>query len=331
VTSEPVVVVGAGLAGLLAARRLDAAGVPAVVLDGRAVVGGRLATRDLAGARLDHGAQFFTVRSAAFAAEAEAWLAGGAAYEWCRGFDQPPARPDGFPRYAATSGMAALAASLAAGVEVHLGCPVRAVSGAGRVVLDGGREIEPAAVLLTPPVPESLALVDAGAGALPAGIRAGLDAVTYQPTLAVLAVLDRPSRVPPPGAVQPGGGAFSFVADNQAKGISALPAVTLHAGGELSAACWDDPDAAVLGRLLGEGRRWLGSEPRAATLERWRHARPTVLHPERCVLVDGAVPLVFAGDGFGEARMEGAACSGWAAASALLERLGPGGRGRGAG
>jgi predicted NAD/FAD-dependent oxidoreductase len=99
--------------------------------------------------------------------------------------------------------------------------------------------------------------------------------------------------------------------------------VTLHATGRLSAQRWADPDSVVLADLLREGRRWFGQEPIDAALVRWCYARPTVLHPDRCLVVDAEFgPLVFAGDAFGEARIEGAARSGWAAADALLRRLG---------
>ncbi len=51
-------------------------------------------------------------------------------------------------------------------------------------------------------------------------------------------------------------------------------------------------------------------------MKRWRYAQPTTGYDERCLATDGAA-LVFAGDAFGEAKVEGAARSGMAAARAL--------------
>lgn len=316
--TSTVVVVGAGVAGLLAACRLADAGLRVIVVEEGLVPGGRLATAHIGpSARLDHGAQFFTTRSPEFRALTQDWLAAGAVFEWCRGFQQPPDRPDGYPRYAGKGGMGALAQAMTKGLDVRTGRGVTSVNHTtGELAFEDGTSTTADGIVLTPPVPQSLALVHAP---IAAADRDALRAVTYEPTLAVLAVLERPSAVPPPGGVQLTDGPFTLVADNQAKGISDLPAVTLHASGEVSSARWNDPH--VLQRLLTEGRHWLGAEPIRAELRRWRYARPVVLHPERCLVIDGRVPLVLAGDAFGEARVEGAARSGWAAAAALIERL----------
>ena len=54
-----VIIVGAGLAGLSAARRLDAAGVDCLVLDAADRVGGRVATDNVGGFMLDRGFQVY--------------------------------------------------------------------------------------------------------------------------------------------------------------------------------------------------------------------------------------------------------------------------------
>ena len=83
-----VIVIGAGLSGLTAARDLRAAGADVVVLEKSRGVGGRAATRRWDGWPVDHGAQFFTARSEDFRAQVEAWLEQGTCFAWARGFHQ---------------------------------------------------------------------------------------------------------------------------------------------------------------------------------------------------------------------------------------------------
>ncbi|MEQ1700146.1 MAG: FAD-dependent oxidoreductase, partial [Ilumatobacteraceae bacterium] len=52
-------------------------------------------------------------------------------------------------------------------------------------------------------------------------------------------------------------------------------------------------------------------------VQRWRYARPVEVHPARCLAADGLPGLVFAGDAFGGAKVEGAVLSGRAAAHLL--------------
>lgn len=58
-THHDVVIVGAGLAGLAAARRLSAAGIDVAVLESNESVGGRVRTDRIDGLLLDHGFQLY--------------------------------------------------------------------------------------------------------------------------------------------------------------------------------------------------------------------------------------------------------------------------------
>src|ERR1700753_202589 len=58
-SEAPVIIVGAGVAGLACALDLVAAGVPVQVLEGSDAVGGRMRTDERDGFRLDPGVQVF--------------------------------------------------------------------------------------------------------------------------------------------------------------------------------------------------------------------------------------------------------------------------------
>jgi renalase len=120
-----VLIVGAGLAGLMAANRLQAAGRSVLVLDKGRGVGGRLATRRIGPGRADHGAQFFTVREPEFAAFVAEWEAQGLVYVWSEGWS---VEADGHPRYVVRNGMTALAKQLAQAVDVRTGVKVTDLS-----------------------------------------------------------------------------------------------------------------------------------------------------------------------------------------------------------
>jgi len=312
-------IIGAGLAGLTAGRALSARGHDVVLFDKGRSPGGRLATRRIDGATLDHGAQFFTVRSEAFAARVHEWLSTGLVEEWCRGF--APA-PDGYPRYRVVGGMNELAKELARPLDVRTGSRVFALrpnaAGPGArpwsIVTDDGSTTDVDAAIATCPVPQSFSLIVDSGAELPSALR-GTD---YDRTLALLAVLDGPSTVPPPGGLQQPDETFTFVADNQQKGLSAVPALTLHANPEWSDAWWDRPGDEAHAALRDLAEPWLGgSTVVASQLKRWRFATPRSIWPDPCWVADGVPPLVLAGDAFAGPRIEGAALSGAAAADAL--------------
>lgn len=319
-----MVVVGAGLSGLSAAHRLQEAGLDVVVLERDRWVGGRLGTRLVGPALVDHGAQFFTTRNRNFAEWVDVLLAEDLVYEWCRGFGNT----DGYPRFVARGGMAELARILAREVPVRLDCPVRAVIAGGerwQVVIDGEDETtEAAAVLLTAPVPQSLRVLEAGGVALGHDEQEGLPGIEYDSTLALVAVLDRPPNVARPGAVQPDVGPFSFVADNEVKGLSEVPALTLHASAALSSALWNESDSKVIATLLDAAEEYIGDrQVRDVHLTRWEYATPRVVWTNRSVTVaESPGPLLLAGDAFGGPRVEGAWLSGAAAAATILKRIG---------
>jgi renalase len=130
-------------------------------------------------------------------------------------------------------------------------------------------------------------------------------------------VLRGPSAVPVPGAIQFAGGPIAWIADNFQKGISAVPAVTIHARGDWSREHFEDASEAVMAMLAAAAEPWLGGRLEDVvaerSLHRWKFALPT--HPVRSPLlaVSDEPPIVCCGDAFGGGRVEAAASSGLAA------------------
>jgi len=312
-----VVVVGAGISGLVAARELGAQGVEVDVIDKGRSPGGRLATRRIGAATLDHGAQFFTVRTPAFRRTVDEWVGRGLVTMWSRGFGSD----DGHPRYVAPAGMNSLAKELAVGLDVScstMAFAVRPGSDGGRpwrVAIDDGTARDADHVIVTTPLPQAFALlVDAGVE-----LDEELMRTEYDRTIALLATLDRPPTIDRPGGVQHPSDDVSFVSDNQAKGVSAVPALTLHASATWSEAHWDDDIDELRALLVEKAGQWIAAGSIVEThVKKWRFATPRSVWPDPCwVSPDGGI--VLAGDAFDGPRVEAAHNSGLAAAHALTK------------
>ena len=327
---QHTLIIGAGMAGLSAARRLIASGQKVTIIDKGRGVGGRMATRwsdspDGVRALYDHGAQFFTVRSQVFQAEVTRWQSEGLVREWAYGFadETGVARSDGHPRFAVRGGMNALAREMARPLPVRLQTRADSIGwdDGWQVRLENGETLMAQSLILTPPVEQSLALLDAGQTQLPDDARAALERIDYDPCFALLVELDQPGRLPDPGAVQIQGEPIAWIGDNHRKGISPDAfTVTIHAGPEFTRTNWDTPHDVVATRLLSAAERWIGAPVRRWQVHRWRYSQPRTPHPESCLVVDTPGRLVFAGDAFGQPRLEGAFLSGLTAAERLLDQ-----------
>ena len=325
-------IVGAGLSGLLAALRLQSSGQQVILIDKARTTGGRLATRAIGPGLADTGAQFFTVREAAFQAYVDEWQRTGLVYVWSTGWSDgsllATAAHDGYPRYAVHGGMNALARHLTDQVLAQ-GATIITDRRVTRVAQDGvgwqltdeqGAHYLGSALILTPPVPQSLALLDEGGVRLTPADRAALERITYAPCLCGLFWIEGALTLPEPGALQRPGTDLAWVADNQRKGISpAATLITVHAGPDYSELHYDTPEEELLATFQASLQPFLRGKVKLheAQLKRWRYALPTVTHPARYIQAQDLPPLYFGGDAFGGPRVEGAALSGLAMGAAI--------------
>ena len=314
------IILGAGMAGLAAARRLLAEGHDVALFDKGRGVGGRLATRRIASARLDHGAQFFTTRGESFTATVARAVADGAVAEWCRGFGVE----DGYPRYRGATGMTDFAKWLATGLDLTLGVEADRIELADdhvRFVMIDGTVAEAERAIVTAPIPQMVRLFDRGNVSVEPELDAALRSTNYFATLALLALVDGTPAVTAPGGVQLDNGPFTFIADNWQKGISAERALTFHAEHDYSLRRFDDDAEEVHAELIEQAQPWLGEATvLESQLKKWRYAGPVTPLPEATYLIEaGRARIALAGDAFAGPKVEGAFNSGEAAARRLLD------------
>jgi renalase len=335
------IIIGAGMAGLTAARLLLDSGHQVTLLDKGRSPGGRMATRRLGQARIDHGAQFFTVRSAAFAQQVAAWEEAGVVRVWSRGFGTG-AGADKHPRYIGANGMTAIPKAMAEGLDLRCeqmvfsirrpaieSGPLETIS-PWEVVIDDGTVLTADQVILTSPIPQTASLLMESGISVPEA----LWRTEYHRTIGLLISTDGPSALTAPGALTaadlngPGTdtGTLNFVADQYLKGISADHALIVHANYDWSLRWWDEDPAATAEALLSLATPYLGTaQVRETQLKKWRLATPMQLWAE-AFWVDPTRSLYLAGDAFSAgqpdqanvANLEGAFLSGLAAAQHLL-------------
>ncbi|HET7224659.1 MAG TPA: FAD-dependent oxidoreductase, partial [Candidatus Eisenbacteria bacterium] len=201
-----VIVVGAGLAGLSAARELAGLGLAVRVVEREQTPGGRCATRLLDGQPMDPGCAFLHGRTPDFIAVLEA-VPGRALWGWPRRGDGPgaPCQPDALEppqkRVAFEQGLDRLPRHLAAGLDVRFGCEVSALAevsgGIACRLTDGGEDLAKC-VVLTAPLPEARRLLGTltPRPAALARVTPLLDLVTTEPCAVALARYPADAPVP---------------------------------------------------------------------------------------------------------------------------------------
>jgi predicted NAD/FAD-dependent oxidoreductase len=306
-----VLVLGAGVSGLVAARELAGRGLDVTVVDKARGVGGRLATRRLAGgASFDHGAALFEPVSLRFLRLLDQWREDGL-FERIEG---GTGTGSVVPTYRLLGPATSLAKHLSRGLDLRLGVKGVALAreGSGFVLsMEDGEILRGSAAIVTAPVPQSLDLVVGGGSPdlLPPSLRLALEAVRYRPAFVLLLRLAR--RAPALGSsgvlVLRDGGPISRVIENARDGGPSN--VSVYARADWAESRFDVAADEVSSTLQEAALKACGLDPAAVLerdLKRWRYARAAVVVPDEAPLVevDGA-RLVFAGDAFGEPGQPG--------------------------
>ena len=331
VGAAPVAVIGAGLAGLSAARRLTELGHSVELFDKGRGPGGRCSTRRAADLQFDHGAQFFTAREAPFIQAIGPLLQAGSVEEWspriCRLDEEARRTPAADSvRYVGVPGMNALGKALGADLDVAQRAHVRALDrrpdGNWALVLDDESHAGPfRAVVVTCPAPQAAELLRG----VHSELAGACGAVRLLPCWSVMAAFDRPLGLDLDAAFVDDEALAWMARESSKPGRATTPECwTLHAGPEWSARHLEDEHGDVAETLLGRFGRLAGvplEAPVHLEAHRWRYARAGQPADANARWLDCEYRIAVAGDWQRGDRIEDAFMSGRDVATELAKTM----------
>jgi len=321
-----VAVIGAGCAGAVCAHTLWNRGMDVTVYEKSRGHGGRASTRYIDNGEtvtVDHGAQYFTVKSETLIPYLESWQRNGVVAEWQMvpvviEDGQVVNRKPGPERYVGTPTMNAPVKKLMSEVGCQFDTRVtelRRIRGRWRLRLDDGRTGFYQNVVCTAPPKQIASLLD---DELP-DLREWLREQTFEPTWCYGAILDVPVDVEWKAGFVNDDSPVDWIAQNSSKPSRNGPETwVLHANHEWSKSHLEVDRQSVCERLRTEFLNVVEGESgviREEFAHRWRYAKPA--HPREvgAVVREG---LALAGDWLCGSRVDGAMLSGVSAAEDIM-------------
>lgn len=313
-SSSDLLVVGAGLSGVAAARAATHAGARVQVVDRGRRIGGRMASRRLRdtgtafdGRVVDYGASYFTVSDPDFRSVVEELITAGVVRPWTDTFHvhtegEMLGVKTGPMRYAAPDGLRSVVEHLAQSLstivtETHI---------EGIDITDAGvraDRFEAQRVALCMPQPQANRLV-------PDGLLPEVG-ITWEPVIAVTLVFEERLWTDIDGVFVNDDPVITWIADDGKRRGDDAPVLVAHVNPVFAAGHLEDPSG-VLPNAIAATRRVLGIDPLPAWTwaHRWSLARPIAALDED-YWVHPDLPVGLAGDAWaGGPRVEAAWLSG---------------------
>jgi renalase len=334
-----IAIVGAGMAGLVCARELQAAGRDVVVIDKSRGLGGRLATRRLGETHADHGVCYLKPKDDRFAALIEGLVNQGVLTVWSDRLHQLSAAglvldPQPQPRYAAPKGATAIAKELAKGLTLELNQQIQSI----QPIEDGWQitsqdpefALTAKTVILAIPAPQALPLVRSIAN--PEFVES-IQSVEFAPCLCAIAVYpetlaNRPQE-PNSGGDELRGVTcledelLGWIGFDSTKQINPKQrTMIIQSNATFAAAEFDSEDLNLVAQRLCDrasevlNMPWI-AKPELLQLHRWKYAFAINPIASRFLRATTATPLYCIGDWCGGSRVESAFLSGLAIAPVL--------------
>lgn len=335
---KDVIIIGAGLSGLVCAQQLRQSGVDVTIIEKSAGVGGRMATRRMQGTWVDHGAQYISVRSDGFGRFIHRLQEKGIVQLWTRNFYsltpeglKPPIADEMYPRYCCPQGMTAIAKYLATDQKIIHNTRIVAVAVKDQkwhLTTDNEQEIVASALISTVPAPQFLPLFEAVLTPVPSFLKT-VRSIKFTPSVTIMAGYAASHTVPKEWqAIQciddP---VLSWIGLDSSKHPeqSNQPVFVFQSTAEFACQSLEETDLEHMAKplLIQAGKyleSWL-SNPEWWQVHRWRYAFAEEALGVACLTTEIPLPLICAGDWCAGSNVEGAYHSGLAAADSMLELI----------
>ncbi len=322
-----VAIVGAGIAGLTAARELRQAGHEPVVLEKSSGLGGRLATRRVGEYTFDTGATVITPRSNELSQLMTETLPHDElvtiakpiwAMERSRAVPGIHTQP-GEQRFTYRNGVTTLAKLMADGIEVRRECQVSELENVGSGVAVDGEKFD--RVIITAPAPQAELLLAT------AGIQRAFGGARFRSCLSILLGFATPTPdVPYFALIEPEQRQpllWLSIESNKSEGRApeGHTAMVAQMSAEFSAAHYHDDDQQLILDALVPIKRLFGpnfEKPEVAQVKRWKYSQPELMMSFESAN-SSASKIIVAGDWTTGGRVELAYDSGKMAAKRILE------------
>lgn len=313
-------IVGGGISGLIAGKLLQQYGFKVTILDKGRGLGGRMATRRIRNLNcgegiFDYGAQYITAISQEFKHYLNSWEAIGLVGVWnCASRSSEELD---IQRYYGIKSMRSIAQHIATDLNTHNSKKITRLNWNGTswtISADDGSSYISDILVLTPPLPQTLQLLEESDILLPSNSLHELGKVSYRMCLAVLAIASGPIQIGHSGGCSVKDDKLIWISSNRQKGISPdCYALTLHANPEFSERHYDKSKREQAAQeLIDTARKYLGRENILAyQVHVWKYSTPMnyfndiFFSPQRLSdSVEHLGPLYIAGDSF-TSRYEG--------------------------
>jgi len=317
-----IVVVGAGIAGLICAQQLVQAGYKVAVVEKSRGLGGRVATRRLHNTCADHGLRYLEPKGQLLQL-IQTLCQQNLLQIW------QPVGSD--PYYVAPAGMSGIAKFLAAGLEIKRNQRVEKLNltthNSWCLNLESTEELIASAIVIAIPAPQALLLLAPLADGVPAIFLDNLRSVKFAACFSVIAGYpDQQEHLLRNSITFSGHPDLSWIGlDSSKRQVVGAPVFVVQSSAEFAERYLEAGDVQLVGKqLLNRAAQncffpWLDT-PEWMEVHRWRYAFPS--HPwQEAYLSAAPLPLVCCGDWCGGNAVESAMLSGIAAAEQINAQL----------